>query len=111
MRKILFFILSYIFAVSHVLAEDNYLGIDNEKLRNWDVGIDQIPKTITSVTSFIIGFGATLSMLMIIVGAFRLALPTSDNKQKWKDAIMYWIIGFIVTLSSWFIVNTLIANL
>ncbi|MCK9272169.1 pilin [Candidatus Gracilibacteria bacterium] len=111
MRKILFFILSYIFAVSHVLAEDNYLGIDNEKLRNGDVGIDQIPKTITSVTSFIIGFGATLSMLMIIVGAFRLALPTSDNKQKGKDAIMYGIIGFIVTLSSWFIVNTLIANL
>ncbi|EKD66033.1 MAG: hypothetical protein ACD_49C00067G0019 [uncultured bacterium (gcode 4)] len=111
MRKILFFVLSYIFAVSHVLAEDNYLGIDNNDLRNWNVGIDQIPKTITSVTSAIIMASATISMLMIIVGAFRLALPTSDNKQKWKDAIMFGIIGFIVTLSAWFIVNTLIANL
>ena len=111
MRKILFFVLSYIFAVSHIFAADNYLGIDDDKLKNWDVWINDTPKTITSVTSFIIGMGATLSMIMIIVGAFRLALPTSDNKQKWKDAIMYGIIGFIVTLSSWFIVNTLIANL
>lgn len=111
MRKILFFILSYIFGISQIFAADNYLGIDNEDLRNWNVGIDDIPKTITSVTSAIIMVSATISMIMIIVGAFRLAMPTSDNKQKWKDAIMYGIIGFIVTLSAWFIVNTLIANL
>lgn len=103
--------LFYLFQINISFWADNYLWVDNDKLRNWNVWIDDIPKTINSFTGFVISTWAIISMLMIIYWAFRFALPTSDNKQKWKDAVMYGIIWLVVTLSSWFIVNVIISNL
>lgn len=67
---------------------------------------------IQTVTSFLLGFAASISMIMLIVGALQYSLASVDqNKKKAADTIEWAIIGFVVSTASWFIVRTIIANL
>jgi hypothetical protein len=67
---------------------------------------------IQTVTSFLLGFAASISMIMLIVGALQYSLASVDqNKKKAVDTITLSITGFVVSVSAWFIVRTVIANL
>ncbi|EKE28052.1 MAG: hypothetical protein ACD_3C00106G0011 [uncultured bacterium (gcode 4)] len=117
MKKMLYFIVSFLtMLTSKAFAEwDNITWLTNEKLKKWDISFSDIPKAIQSATSFILWFAATIAMIMIIVGALKYSLGSvewsSPNKQKATDTIKYWIMWFIVSVSSWFIVNLFISNL
>ncbi len=111
MKKILFSFLGF-FLVNIAKAEETYLWIDSEKLRKWDITINDIPKIINSLTSFLLWLSAMISMVMIIVWAYKMAIwsLSADNK-KWKETIQMWLTGLVVSLSAWFIINVIISNL
>jgi len=105
------------FLSQHVFADDNagiLGGIGNSnKLRNGDVSFTDIPNIINYATTFILGFAATISVIMIIYGAFQIALfgLTSQEKKKGAETIQHGIIGFVISVSSWFIINMIMSNL
>ncbi len=88
-------------------------GITGTKLREGNVTFDDIPKIINNATNFVLGFAATVAVIMIIYGAFQMALfgLTSQEKKKWAETIQHGIIGFVIAVSSWFIINMLMSNL
>ncbi len=102
---------------SSVFAEDtspNILWIDNEKLRTWNVSFSDIPKSIQSATTFILWLAATIAMIMIIVWWLKYSLWTMEwsapNKSKAQETIKYWIMWFVVAVSSWFVIKLVIEN-
>ncbi|EKE29738.1 MAG: hypothetical protein ACD_2C00109G0002 [uncultured bacterium (gcode 4)] len=102
-------------ATTAFAAGENITGLSEEKLRNWDISFSDIPKAIKYATEFILWFAATIAMIMIIVWALKYSLGSvewnSPNKQKATDTIKYWIMWFIVSVWSWYIVNLIVANL
>lgn len=119
MKKIIYFLLSFssTFFVQ-IFADDtstNITWIANSKLKEWDVTFSDIPKAIQSATSFLLYFAPTVAMIMIIVGWLRFAIGSVEwdtpNKSKAKDTIKYWIIGMVISVSAWFIINIVIKNL
>ena len=77
------------------------------------MSFDDIPKIISYATTFILGFAATVAVIMIIYGAFQMALfgLTSQEKKKGQETIEHGIIGFVIAVSSWFIINMIMSNL
>lgn len=105
------FLSEYVFAAD---ANSGILGgVSSNKLREGDIGFSDIPKVISYATTFILGFAATVSVIMIIYGAFQMSLfgLTSQEKKKGAETIQHGIIGFVIAVSSWFIVNTVMSNL
>ncbi|EKD29247.1 MAG: hypothetical protein ACD_78C00464G0004 [uncultured bacterium (gcode 4)] len=105
------------FLSEHVFADDN-AGIlggvgSSTKLREGNISFDDIPKIISYAATFILGFAATVAVIMIIYGAFQMALfgLTSQEKKKGAETIQHGIIGFVIAVSSWFIINTVMSNL
>lgn len=49
-------------------------GITETKIKNGDFTFDDIPKVVMNATNFFLGFAGTVSVTMIIYGAFRLSL-------------------------------------
>ena len=72
---------------------------------------------IVSATEWVIGFSATVAVFAIVFGALQLSIGSGafgggvDGRSKGKDAVKYGVMGFIMAVSSWFIVQALIANL
>ncbi len=116
MKKIFYTFLGILLPLTTVFADDNtgvfWNSTTVNNLRNWNITFDDIPKMIKAITEFILGFSATISMIMIIVWALQIALGSVENDtKKWKATIQYGIIGFAVSVSAWFIVNAIVANL
>ncbi|MDD2487686.1 MAG: hypothetical protein PHS92_04945 [Candidatus Gracilibacteria bacterium] len=94
------------------VSTPTYLGVNSDKLRKGDIGFDDLPKVINSLTTWLLGIAATVAMIMIIIGAYKIALGSLNNQvQKGKEAITMGIIGLTVSVSAWFIINTIISNL
>ena len=66
-------------------------------------------KTVINVLLFIVG---SISVIMIIVGGIRYVLSNGDSSQikSAKDAIMYAVIGLIVSLLAYAIVNFVVTQ-
>ena len=103
----------------YVFADENawILGaggaVSSGDLRSGNISFDDIPKIITFATEFILGFAATVAVIMIIYGAFQMALfgLTSQEKKKGAETITHGIIGFVISVSSYFIVRVVMGNL
>lgn len=85
----------------------------SKDLREGNISFNDIPGMIKFATELILGFAATVSVIMIIYGAFQMALfgLTSQEKKKGAETIEHGIIGFVIAVSSWFIVNMIMSNL
>lgn len=83
------------------------------RLREGNIGFSEIPGMIKYATDFILGFAATIAVIMIIYGAFQMSLMglTAEDKKQGSSTIQHGIIGFVVAVSAWFIINVIIANL
>lgn len=88
-------------------------GVNSSKLRSGDISFSDIPNIINYATNFILGFAGTVAVIMIIYGAFQMGLfgLTSQEKKKGAETIQHGIIGFIIAVSSWFIINAVMSNL
>lgn len=66
---------------------------------------------IQSVTSFLLGFSATVSMIAILGIALKMQLQKTKDYGPLKQWMSRAIGGFIVSVSAWLVIRTIIANL
>lgn len=87
--------------------------MSSTKLRSGDISFDNIPTIISFATTTILGFAGTVAVIMIIYGAFQMALfgLTSQEKKKGAETITHGVIGFVIAVSAWFIINMVMSNL
>ena len=90
MKTRLFAIITPLLLVSQAFAADDpnagvfagAKGITAEKLKAGNISFSDIPSMIQAVTSFLLGFSATISMIMIIVGGLKLSLGSLEQNKK-----------------------------
>ncbi|MDD2565341.1 MAG: hypothetical protein PHZ26_00715 [Candidatus Gracilibacteria bacterium] len=115
MKKNLYYIVYLLGLISNKAFADNITGIADDKLKNGDVSFSDIPKSIQYATGFILKFAATIAVIAIIIGGLKYSLGSvegsSPNKQKANDTIKYGIMGFVIAVSSWYIINLIVNNL
>lgn len=93
---------------SRTASSVNILWQDDNALRSGNVDIDTIPKVIASVIEFVIGIAGTISIFMLIYFSVRMQLSSGimwdsswvDKAKKWMFAAL---IGFLLSISAWFI--------
>lgn len=65
-----------------------------------------IPYIIKYLAEFGIAIAGTVSMLFIVIGGFQyLTGPVTQNKEQGKKTITYALVGLVLTLAAWVIVN------
>ena len=68
-----------------------------------------IPYFVNYVLEFMINIAGVLVVLMIIIGGYYYIYgAVTDDKEKGKAIITYAIGGYVLVLSSWFIVNAIL---
>ena len=112
MKKILFFLLSYLSIIQVQASSDNILGISNSDLRRWNVSLDDIPRAIKSMIDFFLGIAATISVIFIVVWAYKILFGSlQQDKTKWRDTIIAALWGLAIALLAWLIIRLIIDNL
>lgn len=112
MNKILAVFISYFtLSLNSFAANENILWIDNDKLRNGDVGLDDIPGAITSLIDFFMSIAGTISVIFIIIGAYKILFwSIQQDKTKWRDTIVMALTGFALAALAWMIIKIILAN-
>ncbi|MFO0763957.1 MAG: hypothetical protein U0518_03835 [Candidatus Gracilibacteria bacterium] len=87
-------------------ADTTYLGISKEDLRSGNITTDDIPKVIVSLINIVLALAGTISLIMIIYGAFQMVMGSYEQNVKGgKQTITYALIGLVISASSWFIIK------
>lgn len=106
---LLAFISSY---ATSFAADDNILGISENKLRNGDIHLDDIPNAIKSAIDFFMSIAATISVIFIVVGAYKILFGSlQQDKTKGRDTIIMALSWFALAALAWFIIKIILANL
>lgn len=107
---ILWILLSY---HSQIYATDGWIlwWVTKEKLRDWDIHTDDIPKMLKYAIDYLMWFAWTIAIIFIIIWAYKIALWTLEwDKSKWKETIIYALWGFALAACSWLIMKFIIDN-
>lgn len=81
-------------------------------LKSGEVQFWMVPYYIVFIMEFVVQLAGLIVILMIMVGAYYYtAGGLTDDKEKGKTIITYAIGGFVLTLSSWILVNILLLAL
>ncbi len=76
-------------------------AIKTGKIKFW-----MIPFYIVYFIEFIIGISGLVAVLFLVVGGFQLIMSgASEGQEKAKNTIKYALIGMVVVLVAWVIVN------
>jgi len=118
MNKIKYLILPIFFSYqSKIYATDAWILLwlqwtwVTKKIREWDIHADDIPKILSSAVDYLMSFAATISIIFIIIWAYKLALWSLENdKSKWKETILLALGWFILASLSWVILKLVIDN-
>lgn len=63
-------------------ADTTYLGISKEDLRSGNITTDDIPKVIVSLINIVLALAGTISLIMIIYGAFQMVMGSYEQNVK-----------------------------
>jgi len=87
--------------------------LTNERIRNWDIHMDDISTVIRDLIDYFIAIAWTISVIFIIIWAYQMLFGsvTEASDSSWKDTIRYAIIWFAISALSWFIVKLIFDNL
>lgn len=95
-----------LFSLRTVQAADTYLGISKENLRSGNITTDDIPRVIVALINIVLALAGTVSLMMIIYGAFQMVMGSYEQNVKvGKQTITYALIGLVISASSWFIIK------
>ncbi|HCW31897.1 MAG: hypothetical protein UT55_C0076G0003 [Candidatus Peregrinibacteria bacterium GW2011_GWE2_39_6] len=86
-------------------SRDDYLAcaVKTGKLHLW-----MLPYFITYIANFFIGIAGTVSVLSVMLGGFwYMSGGLTDDKEKGKKTITYALIGLVITLLAWILVNVI----
>jgi len=85
------------------IGRSNILGC---AIKTGDINLWMIPFFITYLINFILAVAGLISVLFIVVGGYRYIIGSAQGKtDEGKNTIMYAIVGLIITLMAWVIVN------
>lgn len=94
-------------------AQESILGINDGDLRAGNVNIDSIPGVIATATEVIIAVAGTISIFMLIFYAVQMQLNSgitgdSTGVEKSKKGMIASGVGFVISISAWFVVARII---
>lgn len=83
-------------------------GVDQADTGSSNTSVGDIIKSIVNILLFIIG---AVSVIMIVIGGFKYVVSNGDSSQvkSAKDTIFYAIIGLVVAILAYAIVNWVIS--
>lgn len=84
-------------------SKNNFLAcaIKTGKIKFW-----MIPFYIVYFIEFVIGISGLVAVLFLVVGGFQLIMSgASEGQEKAKNTIKYALIGMVVVLVAWVLVN------
>ena len=94
-------------------TQESILGINDGDLRAGNVNIDSIPGVIATLTEAIIAVAGTISIFMLIFYSVQMQLNSgitgdSTGVEKSKKGMIASGIGFVISISAWFVVARII---
>lgn len=93
-------------------SKDDIEAILGCALKTGEIQFWMVPYYVIFAMEFVIELAGLIVVLMIMVGAYYyIAGGLTQDKEKGKTIITYAIGGFILTLSSWILVNILLLAL
>ena len=113
------FVGASLFGASPVFADDNVCGnsdipIEVQRAAGCpDTGTDaNLPDVIVAILNSIIAVGGVVAVVYIIIGGYQYMTSTGDPSKikKAKDTILYAVIGLIVCVLAFAIVNWVIVS-
>ena len=96
---------------NHVYAQGSLIdpGEDagwREKIESGDMELNDIPLLLINFVDFISAWAGTISVIMLVWGGLKLiASGITEDKEGAKNTIKWALIGLIVSLTAWLIVN------
>jgi len=87
---------------------------DYDKIRNWDIHMEDISTIIRELIDYFIAIAWTISVIFIIIWAYQMLFGSVDSSwsdSKWKETVTAAIIWFAISALSWFIVKLIFDNL
>jgi hypothetical protein len=76
------------------------------RIRTGDIHLKQIPCFIKFFSQTLIALAGTLSVIFVMFGGYQYIFAEAiDGKEKAKETITYALIGLVVTLSAWMLVD------
>lgn len=89
--------------------DSDWSGLLGCAIKTGQVKFWMIPYFVNYVLEFAINIAGVLVVLMIVIGGYYYIYgAVTDDKEKGKTIIMYAIGGYVLVLSSWFIVNAIL---
>jgi hypothetical protein len=85
---------------------------DNKCMKSGDCHLSDIPFFIKFIAEYLVGIAGTISVIMVMWGGYQWIMGgvSEDQKGKGKKTLSYAIIGLVITLLSWVIVNVIQIN-
>lgn len=85
-------------------------GAQNVQTGGGSTNVEEIVKSITNILMFLIG---AVAVIMIVIGGFKYTTSNGNAEQikSAKNTIMYAVIGVVVALFAYAIVNFIISRL
>ena len=82
-----------------------------DKLRKWDLHLEDIPCILKWMIDILMGFAATIAVIFVIIWAYQIMIGSvSWDKSKGKTTIALALWGFALSALSWVIVKIIIDN-
>jgi len=96
-----------------VYAQTTLTPDNNTCMKTGDCHLSDIPFFIQYIASYLVGIAGTISVVMVMWGGYQWIMGgvSEDQKSKAKKTLFYAIIGLIITLLSWVIVNVIQINI
>lgn len=83
-----------------------------ERIRTWDIHVDDLPWIIITATDYLFWFAGTIAVLFIIIWAYQIAIGSiTSNTSSWRETIIYALWGLALASLSWIIIRFIISNL
>lgn len=76
-----------------------------DKIRTGDISLYHIPCFIKYFTQTLVAIAGTISVIFIMIGGYKWTIESVDKKEEAKNTIKFAIIGLIVSLSAWFLID------
>ncbi len=94
----------------------NYLSLLAADLAGQTIDINETPADASIITStvlpLIFGILGALSLMYVVIGGFRYTISAGDpnNVQRARETIIYALIGLVVSVSAFTIINFVLEN-
>ena len=119
MKKLLYFgvgiMPAFVQRMSLVYAQTTQSTLtpdNNSCMKTGDCHLSDIPFFIQYIASYLVGIAGTISVVMVMWGGYQWIMGgvSEDQKGKGKKTLTYAVIGLIITLLSWVIINVIQVN-